>query len=67
MIAQRACVLPLENEYRPLNRQPPATRSAPVRGASEDDASACGSSPHTSICACNGNEASSHWCSPSTA
>ena len=60
MIAQRACVLPLENGYCPLNRQPPATRSATARGASDDDASACGSSPQTSICACSGYDASSH-------
>ena len=40
--------------YRPLSRQPPAVRFAAARGASEDEATANGSSPQTSICASSG-------------
>jgi hypothetical protein len=67
MIAHWACLHPDENGNRPDSRHPPATRCAVARGVSEDDATASGVSPHTSICACSGIQAMIHWCSPSTA
>ena len=58
---------PLRKLNTPLRRQPPGTRRAGARGASDDDATASGSSPHTSICACSGYCAMIHWCSARTA
>jgi hypothetical protein len=58
---------PLENDQRPLRRNPPSARSTVPVGASEVESWMLSSLPHTSSWACGGNSARCQLWAPMTA
>src|SRR5438270_451501 len=63
----RQLSVPLEKDQVPLRTYPPSTGSTMPVGAYDDEMSTRSSSPHTSSCACRGNNASCQLCAATTA